>query len=190
MQVLKKSIKCSSREEYHQLHLHIINPLLPNKLTDKEILILSSFMSIDEKLVEDDRFNSLVRKKVMEKHKLSAGGLSNHLKSMITKGFLTRSKVTSRIKIKPFVKPGDNMQGYKFRIGYAIKQVHTGENEKKALKDGPITVERKSPIDGEITDAQIKINNKLIEDSKVEDVHNNFDEIEEVEDDVPHRMED
>ena len=87
MEVIRKAIVCKSRMEFYELHLAIINPLLPNRLTEKEILILASFMSADERLVEDDRFNSLVRKKVMQRHQLSAGGLGNYLKAMIKKGF-------------------------------------------------------------------------------------------------------
>jgi hypothetical protein len=120
MQIIQKAVQCKDKQAYYELHLAIINPLLPNSLTDKEIKILASFMAIDEKLVEDDRFNSLVRKKIMEKHKLSAGGLGNYLKSMIKKGFLTKSKITGRIKIKPFMIPEPNMQGYQFKIGYEI----------------------------------------------------------------------
>jgi hypothetical protein len=118
MEVIRKAIPCKSRLEFYELHLAIINPLLPNKLTEKEILILASFMSVDEKLVEDDRFNSVVRKKVMQKHNLSAGGLGNYLKSMIKKGFLSKSKITGRIKIKDFMLPKSNVQGYEFKIGY------------------------------------------------------------------------
>ena len=118
MEVIRKAIVCKSRMEFYELHLAIINPLLPNRLTEKEILILASFMSADERLVEDDRFNSLVRKKVMQRHQLSAGGLGNYLKAMIKKGFLSKSKITGRIKIKEFMLPKDNVQGYEFKIGY------------------------------------------------------------------------
>lgn len=197
MQVVRKSIKCSSREEYYVLHLNIINPLLPNKLTEKEIMILSSFMAADEKLVEDDRFNSLVRKKVMEKHKLSAGGLSNHLKAMIDKGFLRRSDVTKRIKINDFIIPGKNMQGYQFRIGYPIKGVHKGKvdetpKEKRTIKREDIkekekVEEKESPID-DLMPTQKEINKALAESQ------NNFDQAEEIideeEDEKPYKMKD
>lgn len=191
MQVVRKSIKCSSREEYYKLHLNIINPLLPNKLTEKEIMILTSFMSVDEKLVEDDRFNSLVRKKVMEKHKLSAGGLSNHLKSMINKGFLKRSNVTGRIKINSFVTPGENMQGYQFRIGYAVEQKHKGtEAAKEILKDGPSTIKRE-----EATSEENLMPTKEEVEKALTEQENNFDKAlsvteEDEENEKPYKMKD
>lgn len=201
MQVVRKSIKCSSEEEYYKLHLNIINPLLPNKLTEKEIMILSSFMSVDDKLVEDDRFNSLVRKKVMEKHKLSAGGLSNHLKSMIEKGFLNRSDVTGRIKINSFVLPGKNMQGYQFRIGYAIQQKHNGEAAKKILEEYPKGVTREE-VEEEKTSSETLMPTKDEIEKAMEEQHNNFDEAdiigrdviigeeEEDENETPYKIED
>lgn len=150
MEVIRKAILCKSRLEYYELHLAIINPLLPNRLTEKEILILASFMSIDEKLVEDDRFNSLVRKKVMQKHNLSAGGLGNYLKSMIKKGFLSKSNITGRIKIKDFMLPSETKQGYEFKIGY------------KPVEQTSAVEEKESPLD-KIIPAQRQLNKMLAE---------------------------
>lgn len=115
MKIIQKALILSN-EEYYKKHLAIINGMLPNQLTFKEIEVLAAFMEVDNKLVEDDRFNSLVRKKVMTKLNLKPGGLSNYLKSLIDKGFLTKSEITHKIKIKDYLLPEESGQGYQFKI--------------------------------------------------------------------------
>ena len=64
-----------------------------------------------------DMFNTYARKLVKETLKgMSAGSLSNHLKSMIDKGFLVKDEITNRISVKEFLLPEDDWQGYQFRI--------------------------------------------------------------------------
>jgi len=116
MKIIQRALSDLDRYNYHLKHLAIINPLLPIQLSNKEIEVLAAFMYHKGELVEEDRFNSLVRKNVMDKLDLSSGGLSNHLRSMIEKGFLEKSDITKRIKIKPFLFPEDKEQGYQIKI--------------------------------------------------------------------------
>ena len=116
MKVIQKELKVGL-DEYYKLHLTIINSILPVKLTDKEIEVLGAFMALDKSIIEEDTFNSFARKKVKEKlGNMSAGGLGNHLKSMIDKGFLNKKEMSNKISIKSFLIPEESMQGYQFKL--------------------------------------------------------------------------
>ena len=120
MQVITNVLKVG-QYDYYVKHLEIINIIIPEekfpeKLSSKEIEVLAGFMSQDKSLIEEDMFNGVVRKKVMEKLNLKPGGLGNHLKSMIEKEFLTKNDITKRIKVKPFLVPEVNNQGYRLKI--------------------------------------------------------------------------
>ena len=88
----------------------------PERLSTKEIEVLAAFMSQDKNLIEEDMFNMVVRKKVMEKLSLKPGGLGNHLNKMITKGYLTKSDITRKITLKSFMFPVANSQGYRIKL--------------------------------------------------------------------------
>jgi DNA-binding MarR family transcriptional regulator len=115
MKIIQQAFKVNN-EIYYNLHLQIINAVLPVRLTDKELEVLSAFMSLDKKLIEENYFNPLARKIVLKKLNLSAAGLSNHLKSMIDKGFLVKNNMTNLITIKQFLLPEEDGQGYQFKI--------------------------------------------------------------------------
>jgi DNA-binding MarR family transcriptional regulator len=120
MQVITNILKVN-RYDYYVKHLEILNIVLPEdkfpmKLSSKEIEVLAAFMSQDKNLIEEDMFNGVVRKKVMDKLNLKPGGLGNHLKKMIEKKFLTKNELTKRIVLKSFLSPVDNHQGYRIKI--------------------------------------------------------------------------
>lgn len=114
MKVIQQAFKVSN-EEYYSMHLHIINAVLPAKLTEKEIEVLSAFMALPKDLVSEGYFNPVARKKVLAKVGLSSAGLSNHIRAMIDKGFLTKSD-DNDISIKAFLHPEDDGQGYQFKL--------------------------------------------------------------------------
>lgn len=119
-QVITNVLKVD-RFAYYVKHLEILNIVLPedsfpDKLSSKEIEVLAAFMSQDKNLIEEDMFNGVVRKKVMDKLNLKPGGLGNHLKKMIEKNFLKKNDITKRIVLKPFLFPVDNHQGYRIKI--------------------------------------------------------------------------
>ena len=113
--VIGKILKLSPYE-YYQTHLKIVSAVLPNPFTGREIEVLASFMASEPSLIEDDMFNTLVRKKVKKKLKLSDGGLGNHLKSMVDKGWLIRNEITGNLKVRELLFAGDSSQMYKFKL--------------------------------------------------------------------------
>jgi DNA-binding MarR family transcriptional regulator len=120
MQVITKVLKVS-KYDYYIKHLEIMNVLLPEdkfpeRLSTKEIEVLAAFMSQDKNLIEEDMFNGVVRKKVMEKLSLKPGGLGNHLKKMIAKNYLTKNPITRKIDLRSFMFPVNNSQGYRIKL--------------------------------------------------------------------------
>lgn len=101
--------------EYYRKHLEIISSVTPINLTDKEMDVLSQFMGAPSSIIEGDRFNTLVRKLVMKKLKLSSGGLGNYLNSMIKKSVIIKSR-TGKLSINPSLMPEGRDQLYQFRL--------------------------------------------------------------------------
>ena len=115
MKIIQQAFKVDN-EDYYSMHLNIVNAILPVKLTQKEIEVLAGFMALDKGLTKEGYFNSVARKIVRTKLGLSPAGLSNHLGEMITKNFLTKDDITNEIKIKVFLLPEDDGQGYQLKL--------------------------------------------------------------------------
>lgn len=115
MKLIQKAFKLD-KEEYNKKHLEIVSVLLPTNLTSKEIEVLASFMALDKAIKDEGMFNTLARKKVMEKLNLSAGGLGNHLRSMIDKKVIDKDETTGELKMKDFLIPQSPVQGYQIKL--------------------------------------------------------------------------
>lgn len=109
-----KKVLSLNREDYYTKHLQIVNTLLPVQLNKKEIEVLSLFMSMYNP--EYGMFNSVTRKKVMERLQLSSGGLSNYITSMTNKGFLQRNTISGIVKVRDFIMPDNKGQEYIIRV--------------------------------------------------------------------------
>ena len=110
--IVKRFLKKKGKD-YYSKHLSIVNTLLPTNLTAKEIEVLGTFMSLDKSIIEDDMFNSVARKKVMNQLGLSPAGLSNHLKSVVKKKVVDKNEITGKLKMKDILIPNKDKQGYK-----------------------------------------------------------------------------
>lgn len=117
MKIVQKTVKVE-KYDFYKLHLSIINTLIPDedKMVNKEIEVLAAFMGLEKVLIEEDMFNTLARKQVKTKLNLSAGGLGNHLKSLINKKHLAKNEITGRITMNPAIIPEDKMQGYQIKL--------------------------------------------------------------------------
>lgn len=109
---ISKKLELGKRD-YHTLHLEIINPFLPIRLTPREIDVLSAFMSLSDELAED-RFGTTARKVVMKRLGISPGGLGNYLNSLKEKGFVY--KEGGALWIASIVLPDPEEQSYQFNI--------------------------------------------------------------------------
>lgn len=112
MKEIKKLLKLSGIS-YYQMHLSIINCLLPVKFTPKEIECLSCFMSLSGD-ISRYRFGPSAKKIVMANMKITPAGLSNYMNSLLDKGFLIQ--VGDEINILPILIPENGEQTYLFKL--------------------------------------------------------------------------
>ena len=110
-----KRIMNVERKDYFVVHLSIINPLLPVRMTPKEIEVLGTFMSLMGDIAEADRFGTTGKKIVKEKLSLSDGGLGNYLKTLKEKGFIYYNE-EGKLSILEVLQADEGSQGYMFKI--------------------------------------------------------------------------
>lgn len=115
MRVIQKGRELSG-VEYYVAHLEIINPMLPERLSPRELEMLAHFMSYEDDIAKVDPFNTFIRKKVRESLKLSSGAMSNHIRSLISKGVIYEDKHREVLFIKEYLIPDKISQGYQFKI--------------------------------------------------------------------------
>lgn len=113
---IRKLLKLD-RVKYYEVHLLFINCLLiaENRpsMTPTELHILARFMSLEGDIAAL-RFGPSARKLIQTQFELSAGGLSNHMKSLTNKGFL--NKKGDIIEILPILEPQNGIQYYEFKL--------------------------------------------------------------------------
>lgn len=114
MGVIKKIMNVT-KEDYYVVHLSIINPLLPVRMTPKELEVLGTFMSLTGDIAEADRFGTTCKKIVKEKLNLSDGGLGNYIKTLKEKGFIYYS-MDGKLSILDVLQADEKSQGYMFKI--------------------------------------------------------------------------
>lgn len=112
MRPIRKLMKLS-KEEYYKKHLLIINPLLPEQVTNKEAEILGAFMALEGDIAKDP-FGTTGRKQVREKTGVSPGGLGNHLRILREKNFII--EVEGKLQLIPQLIPGREEQLYEFKL--------------------------------------------------------------------------
>lgn len=99
------------KERYYEVHLAIINPLLPVKMTPKEIEVLAHFMSLTGDIA-NDRFGTSARKIVKKNLGLSDGGLGNYFKALRDKGCI----IENDTKVNPILIAQPKEQKYNFKL--------------------------------------------------------------------------
>jgi hypothetical protein len=116
MEILKKRLLFNG-SDYYVKHLEIINPMLPKKMTSKEMEVLGNFMALEGDVAKMDRFGTSCRKIIKTQLKLSDGGLGNYIKSLKDKGLIVEKD--GIMYIPSFLWCQRNGQGYMFRLDRA-----------------------------------------------------------------------
>ena len=96
-------------ELFFRQHLEIVSAVLPVKLTDKEIDVLSIFMF-------KGNFSKESRKYVREKLNLSSASLSNYIRYLLNKGYIIRGN-DDIFKFNNLIK-ADKVIKYNFELEY------------------------------------------------------------------------
>lgn len=110
---IKKKLLRLPKIEYYKTHLSIVNCVLPVKMTPKELEIMATFLSLEGDIARY-RFGPSAKKIVMKELNLKPAGLSNHMSSLLEKGFL--KKVGDIVEILPLLIPNKEEQQYLFKI--------------------------------------------------------------------------
>lgn len=113
MKELRKKLELN-KLDYYKTHLSLINPLLPVKMTPKEVEVLAGFMSLEGDIAKY-RFSKTGRKIIMEQLELSPSGLSNYLGTLEEKEFIRKIDSNNYI-IWPLLIPEKDEQLYIFKI--------------------------------------------------------------------------
>lgn len=111
-EIIKKTVELK-KDKYYEVHLSIINPVLPVHLTEMEIKVLAAFMALEGDIA-GDRFGTTARKIVREKLNIKFAGLSNYMKSLQEKGFIRQ--VNNNFVILPMIQPHSTTQHYQFKL--------------------------------------------------------------------------
>jgi len=112
MKPYKKTLELP-RREYYEVHLNLVNSIARLGLTNREIEVLSAFMSLEGELA-DNMFCTLSRKKVRLALELSDAGLSNFIRSLGSKKCII--SVDDNLQIHPTLHPKDSEQLYYFKL--------------------------------------------------------------------------
>jgi DNA-binding MarR family transcriptional regulator len=113
--IITKSLELE-KYDYYKYHISLTNVLLNKDLSSKEIDVLAAFLSFEKKYIEEDMFNTYVRREVRKKMGLSPGGLGNHLKSLLLKKCIDKNEITEKITVKPYFIPTEFGQGYQIKL--------------------------------------------------------------------------
>lgn len=115
MQPIQKALRLD-KHKYYEMHLAVINPFLPNPLTEMEMRVLARFMALEGDIAKV-RFGTSAKKIVKEQLKLSAAGLSNYIGD---KGSLLEKKALIKqgddLQIWELLFPEKEEQTYKFKL--------------------------------------------------------------------------
>lgn len=111
--IIKKTLELEN-QEYYEKHLQVINAVLPEQMTSKEIEVLASFMALEGEIAEEDRFGTYCRKKVKSLKNLSNGGLANYIRILKEKGFIKVGE-NGEYEIPFFLFPQPTAQQYEFK---------------------------------------------------------------------------
>lgn len=110
---IKKTLIKTDELKYYENHLYIINSVLPVKLTNKEIEILSNIMNMKGD-VNNNVLGSAMRAILKDKLGLSSSSLSSYIKQLTSKGFI--SVINNKIEILKLLIPDNDEQEYNFKL--------------------------------------------------------------------------
>ncbi len=96
---MKETLK---KKDFLPKYLKLVNVILPDPLTQREMDILAAFMELEGDLARDDRFGTQARSFVRKKFGFkSYSNLDNYIKYFKRKGVLLNDPKTGQLKLNP-----------------------------------------------------------------------------------------
>lgn len=112
---LSKTIKVDNKIQYYREYLKVLNVLLPEKLTDKEISVLSYILSQGRIKIP---FNTAIRASIRQELGISSSSLSTHIKKLLKKAVIESDEYGVIIP-KDFLYLDDDKLALTINIEYA-----------------------------------------------------------------------
>lgn len=120
MKRLKKEVL--EKQSFYPKYLKLVNVILPEPLTAKEIEVLSHFMSLEGDLVENDRFGTQARSYVREKMGFKThANLDNYIKYFKNKNIIYLSERTGKLEINPKIAIPKNEKEVSLTFDFKLK---------------------------------------------------------------------
>lgn len=120
MKRLKKEI--INRGDFFPKYLKLVNVILPEPLTNKEIEVLSEFMVLQGDLVRLDRFGTQARNLVRTKMGFKTNSnLDNYVKYFKDKGVIVLDPKTEKLVISPKIAVPDSEGEVVLTFAFKIK---------------------------------------------------------------------
>ena len=130
---IKKVITVGNDKDFVRYHLTILNSLLPEKLTNREIDVLIKFITLDSSIISVDGLFGSTAKKVVRKNlnNMSVAQLSNIINSLVSKKFIHSVEGSDDLQIRSWVdvKPNTTNKSEPYNIVYSFKLEVNGNNE-------------------------------------------------------------
>ena len=130
---IKKVITVGNDKDFVRYHLTILNSLLPEKLTNREIDVLIEFITLDSSIISVDGLFGSTAKKVVRKNlnNMSVAQLSNIINSLVSKKFLHSVEGSDDLQIRSWVniKPNTNNKSEPYNIVYSFKLEINGDSK-------------------------------------------------------------
>jgi len=102
MKRIKKEV--INRKDFNPKYLKLVNVILPEPLTSKEIEVLSCFMELQGDLVQIDRFGTQARAVVRERLGFKTNSnLDNYIKYFKQKGVIEKNPKTGKLALSPTI---------------------------------------------------------------------------------------
>ena len=90
--------------DFYPKYLKLINVILPQPLTQKEIEVVSAFMELKGDLVESNRFGTEARRLIRNKFGFKThSNIDNYIKYFKTKGILVKNDQTGLLEMNKVV---------------------------------------------------------------------------------------
>lgn len=132
---IKKVITVTNEKDFVRYHLTILNALLIDKLTNREIDVLIEFITLEQSIIEVDGLFGSTAKKVVRKNlnNMSVAQLSNIITSLTNKKFLHSTEGNDDLVIRSWVNIVPNtetvIEGDKYHINYSFKLEIDGDSK-------------------------------------------------------------
>ena len=90
------------KKEFFPKYLRLVNVILPDPLTQREIDVLAGFMQLEGDLVKEDRFGTQARSLVRKKFGFKTySNLDNYIRFFKKKGVIQVSPTTGKLVLNP-----------------------------------------------------------------------------------------